>query len=254
MMLQNIVKQEIIFYVMGVLLAFGVLAKLISSFTVRRMVRAAGEIHKSNHKLMKLVKAKFEHASMVSDKVQNVEAFVDKYLYEYRVMGIHLNAWRAIPKHVLWLIAILGVFAVFESYSIGGFGDLMVKYIQWTGIFVMILFLLYFIAEDKSRLQAAKNYMVEYLENVCIHRYAKLNKAAQTEEKEEQAELSEAKEEGVELSEADGSAEAELQLAKQTEEQAAEEMKLQFAEEMREEERNKEQEMRTRAILQEFLA
>lgn len=254
MMLQNIVKQEIIFYVMGVLLAFGVLAKLISSFTVRRMVRAAGEIHKSNHKLMKLVKAKFEHASMVSDKVQNVEAFVDKYLYEYRVMGIHLNAWRAIPKHVLWLIAILGVFAVFESYSIGGFGDLMVKYIQWTGIFVMFLFLLYFIAEDKSRLQAAKNYMVEYLENVCIHRYAKLNKAAQTEEKEEQEELPEAKAEGEELSEADGSAEAELQLAKQMEEQAAEEMKLQLAEEMREEERNKEQEMRIRAILQEFLA
>lgn len=246
MMLQNIVKQEIIFYVMGVLLAFGVLAKLISSFTVRRMVRAAGEIHKSNHKLMKLVKAKFEHASMVSDKVQNVEAFVDKYLYEYRVLGIRLNAWRAIPKHVLWLIAILGVFAVFESYRIGGFGDLMVKYIQWTGIFMMFLFLLYFIAEEKSRLQAAKNYMVEYLENVCIHRYAKLNKAAQTEEKAEQEEQPEPKTEGAELSEAEGSAEAELQLAKQMEEQAAEEM--------REEERNKEQEMRIRAILQEFLA
>ena len=246
MMLQNIVKQEIIFYITGVLLAFGVLAKLISSFTVRRMVRAAGEIHKSNHKLMKLVKAKFEHASMVSDKVQNVEAFVDKYLYEYRVLGIRLNAWRAIPKHVLWLIAILGVFAVFESYRIGGFGDLMVKYIQWTGIFMMFLFLLYFIAEEKSRLQAAKNYMVEYLENVCVHRYAKLNKAAQTEEKEEQEERSEEKTESPEASQADGSAEAELQLAKQMEEQAAEEM--------REEERNKEQEMRIRAILQEFLA
>ena len=237
-MLQNIVKQEIIFYVMGVLLAFGVWAKLISSFTVRRMVRAAGEIHKSNHKLMKLVKAKFEHASMVSDKVQNVEAFVDKYLYEYRVLGIRLNAWRAIPKHVLWLIAILGVFAVFESYRIGGFGDLMVKYIQWTGIFIMFLFLLYFIAEEKSRLQATKNYMVEYLENVCIHRYAKLNKATQTEEKAEQEEVSEAKTEGVELPEADGSKEDELQLAEQ----------------MQEGERNKEQEMRIRAILQEFLA
>lgn len=246
MMLQNIVKQEIIFYVMGVLLAFGVLAKLISSFTVRRMVRAAGEIHKSNHKLMKLVKAKFEHASMVSDKVQNVEAFVDKYLYEHKVLGIRLNTWRGIPKHVLWLIAILGVFAVFESYRIGGYGDLMVKYIQWTGIFVMFLFLLYFIAEEKSRLQAAKNYMVEYLENVCIHRYAKLNRAAQTEEKAEQEELPEEKTESIEVSEPEGEKEAELQLAKEREQQAIEEMK--------EEERKQEQETRIRAILQEFLA
>lgn len=254
MMLQNIVKQEIIFYVMGVLLAFGVLAKLISSFTVRRMVRAAGEIHKSNHKLMKLVKAKFEHASMVSDKVQNVEAFVDKYLYEYKVLGIRLNTWRGIPKHVLWLIAILGVFAVFESYRIGGYGDLMVKYIQWTGIFVMFLFLLYFVAEEKSRLQAAKNYMVEYLENVCIHRYAKLNRAAQTEEKAEQEELSEEKAESIEPSEPKGCEETEVQMAKEAELQLAKEREQQAIEEMKEEERKQEQETRIRAILQEFLA
>ena len=253
MMLQNMVKQEIVFYVMGVLLALGVLAKLISSFTVRRMVRAAGEIHKSNHKLMKLVKAKFEHASMVSDKVQNVEAFVDKYLYEYKVLGIRLNTWRSIPKHVLWLIAILGVFAIFESYRIGGYGDLMVKYIQWTGIFVMFLFLLYFIAEEKSRLQATKNYMVEYLENVCIHRYAKLNRMVQMEET-EQEELTKETEEKLEVSDSRDCKEAELNLAKEVDLQHEKKMEQQAIEEMKEEERKQEQETRIRAILQEFLA
>lgn len=246
MMLQNIVKQEVIFYVMGVLLALGVLAKLISSFTVRKMVKAAGEIQKSNHKLMKLVKAKFEHASMISDKVQNVEAFVEKYIYEYKVLGVRLNSWRAIPKHVLWMIGILGVFAIFESYRIAGFGDLMMKYIQWTGIFVMFLLLLYFIAEEKTRLQAAKNYMVEYLENVCIHRYAKLNKGAKAEEKPESQEISAGETGALEVQEPDTPKEMELQ--------AAEEMKLQAAQEMDEEERRTEQETCIRAILQEFLA
>lgn len=223
-MLETIVKQQIIFYVMGILMVLGILAKLVSHFTVRRMVKAAGEIQKSNHKLMKLVKAKFEHASMISDKVQNVEAFVDKYIYEYKVIGVRLNTWRTFPKKVLWVISILGVFAIFESYRMGGVSDLMLAYVQWTGIFIMFLLLLSFVAEENTRLNAAKNYMVEYLENVCIHRYAKMNHATATEET---AEVVEEKEE---------------------------ETNVETAEVSQDEQKKNEQEMRIRAILEEFLA
>ena len=227
-MLETVVKQEIIFYAMGILMVLGIVAKLVSHFTVRRMVKAAGEIQKSNHRLMKLVKAKFEHASMISDKVQNVEAFVDKYIYEYKVFGVRLGGWRAFPKKVLWIIGILGVFAIFESFRMGGASDLMLKYVQWTGIFVLFLLLLGFVAEENSRLDATKNYMVEYLENVCIHRYAKMNHA--TEEVEETVEKSAEEEEKIE------------------------EVVAEPVDTSEDEQKKNEQEMRIRAILEEFLA
>lgn len=227
-MLETVVKQEIIFYAMGILMVLGIVAKLVSHFTVRRMVKAAGEIQKSNHRLMKLVKAKFEHASMISDKVQNVEAFVDKYIYEYKVFGVRLGGWRAFPKKVLWIISILGVFAIFESFRMGGASDLMLKYVQWTGIFVLFLLLLGFVAEENSRLDATKNYMVEYLENVCIHRYAKMNHA--TEEVEETVEKSAEEEEKIE------------------------EVVAEPVDTSEDEQKKNEQEMRIRAILEEFLA
>ena len=229
-MLEAIVKREIIFYVMGILVGIAVLSKVISSFAIRRMVKAAGEIQKSNHRLMKLIKAKFEHASMISDRVKNVEAFVDKYIYEYRVMGVRLEGWRTFPKMVLWLIGILGVFSIFESYRIGGASDLMLKYAQWTGIYVMFLLLLGFVAEEKSRLAAAKNYMVEYLENVCIHRYAKANLATVAEETEETVQEN------------------------QEEQNVPEEPEVEIVEAEQEEEKRNDQEMRIRAILEEFLA
>lgn len=238
-MLETIVKQEIIFYVMGTLTALGIFAKCVSYFTVRRMVKAAGEIQKSNHKLMKLVKAKFEHASLISDKVQNVDAFVEKYIYEYKVFGMRLGGWRSFPKKILWVIGILGVFAIFESFRMGGVSDLMMKYAQWTGIYVMFLLLLGFVAEENSRLSAAKNYMVEYLENVCIHRYAKMNRAVeQTEEIMEEIKEEEAVEVEEELS---------LDMAERTPEE------LEKNEQEKEQEKT-EQEMRIRAILEEFLA
>ena len=227
-MLETVVKQEIIFYAMGILMVLGIVARLVSHFTVRRMVKAAGEIQKSNHRLMKLVKAKFEHASMISDKVQNVEAFVDKYIYEYKVFGVRLGGWRAFPKKVLWIIGILGVFAIFESFRMGGASDLMLKYVQWTGIFVLFLLLLGFVAEENSRLDATKNYMVEYLDNVCIHRYAKMNHAA--EEVEETVEKSAEEEEKIE------------------------EVVAEPVDTSEDEQKKNEQEMRIRAILEEFLA
>lgn len=223
-MLEKIVGQEIIFYVMGIVFGISVVAKLISYITVRRMVKAASEIHKSNHRLMRLIKAKFEHASMVSDKVQNVEAFVEKYIYEYKVFGARLCFWRSLPKKGILLIVLLGVVGVFTSFQMEGISVLTLQYLQWTCVWSLFLALLYFLTEENIRLEAMKNYVVEYLENVCVHRYAKANQTVAEEPVEEEPE--------------EVIAEAAVELEEETPEQK----------------RRNEQEMRIRAILEEFLA
>lgn len=183
-MLETMVRKEVIFYVMAILMLFGVFAKVLFNLAVRKMVKAAGQIQKSNHKLMRLVKAKFEHASMVSDKVQNVEAFVDKYIYEYKICGIRLDSWRSLTKKILFFLVIIGTFTIFESYRLEGVGELMYSYLRWTFIFTTFLLASYFVGEEKMQIEATKNYMVEYLENVCAHRYAKANEAAEAQPEE----------------------------------------------------------------------
>ena len=88
MLLEKLVEYQIPFYAMAAAAALGLLGKLIAQVTLKRMIKEAENIHSSNHKLMKLIKAKYEHANMVSDRVKKVDAFVDKYLYEYRVLGM----------------------------------------------------------------------------------------------------------------------------------------------------------------------
>ena len=239
-MLETIVKNQVIFYVMGILFVLGVLTKVISVLSARRMVKAASKIHKSNHKLMKLVKAKFEHATMVSDKVQNVEAFVDKYVYEYKVCGISLNALRSFAKKALWLVIVLGVVAVFESYRIDGFGEMFLRYAQWSGFLILALALMCYATNESIQIEAAQNYMVEYLENVCAHRYQKASRVEAEED---------AKEETIEESESlpaveEPEPEIRIEAIAQTETTA----------QLEEERKKTEQEMRIRAILEEFLA
>lgn len=181
-MLETLVEHQIIFCVLGVAVGIGVFSKLIMRITLGRMVKAAGNMDKSNHKLMRLVRAKFEHASMLSDRVQNVEAFVKKYVYEYRVCGMRLHAFQNFGKAMIWVSVAFGVIGLAASYSVYGAGEQMLQYGVWAIASVFILCMLHMSGDEKYRLQMAENYMVDYLENVCAHRYAKMYKPEENRE------------------------------------------------------------------------
>ena len=182
-MLETVMKHNVIFYVMGSLMTVGILAKLVSYFTARKLVKAAGDIQKSNQKLMRLVKAKFEHASMVSDKVKNVEAFVNKYFYEYKVLGARLGSWRSCPIKMIGLIITFGIVGMAADFKISGFNEQTFRYGALAAIYAVVLASIHILSDEKTKLDAAKNYMVEYLENVCVRRYEKANQAMQAAEK-----------------------------------------------------------------------
>lgn len=244
-MLETVMKHGIIFYVIGILMAAGMLAKLISYITARKLVKAASDIQKSNQRLMRLVKAKFEHASMVSDKVQNVDAFVKKYLYEYKVFGARLSSWQSFPSKMIWLIVTFGLLGSVMSYQAVGLEEQTLRYGAFAAIYAVALVSIHILSDEKTKLDAAKNYMVEYLENVCVHRYEKASQALHAVREENAAEnVAEEMTEGA----VKGAVEATVKA------EEIEKAELPLAEEQEDTKRRNEQEMRIRAILEEFLA
>ena len=173
-MLEAVMKYGVIFYAMGIVFAIGVVSKIVSHITARKMVKAASEIQKSNHRLMRLLKAKFEHASMVSDKVQNVEVFVKKYLYEYKVLGVRFDTWRSMRQKTIWIILTLGIWGIFTSYQMEGMGEQTIRYVGATGTLTILLYSIHILSNESARVEVARTYIVDYLENVCIHRYEKI--------------------------------------------------------------------------------
>ena len=115
-MLEAVWKHGVLFYAVGVMCVLGVISKITVSLTLRRLVKEAGKMGKSLHPLMKLVRAKFEHACMVSDKVQNIRAFVDKYMYEYKVLWIKLHSWRQMEKAAAWCCLVFGAAGAAAAY------------------------------------------------------------------------------------------------------------------------------------------
>ena len=175
-MLELMVDRHVIYVLMGMSTFAGVVSKVVVGRTLRKLVAAAESMGKSNHPLMRLVRAKFEHTCMISEKVENVGVFVDKYLYEYRVGGVRLHAWRRLPMAGAGLCLILGGVGAIISYRIKGATE-QTAMIGGTGVaLALIVFLVHMLTDEEYRLEAVRNYMVDYLENIYQHRYEKTYK------------------------------------------------------------------------------
>ena len=179
-MLEMLLDKKLLFVLMGMLTGLGVADKCIVSMTLKRMVEAAGSMSKSNHPLMRLVRAKFEHACMISDTVENVGVFVDKYLYEYKVCGLRLHSLRRLEKMCSGLLVVTGLAGAGLTYRVYGMGDETLR-MGAAGCGLGILVWLFHLTTDENYcMEMAKNYMVDYLENVCLRKYEKMNQKERT--------------------------------------------------------------------------
>ena len=179
-MLEMLLDKKLLFVLMGMLTGLGVADKCIVSMTMKRMIEAAGSMSKSNHPLMRLVRAKFEHACMISDTVENVGVFVDKYLYEYKVCGLRLHTLRRLEKMFSGLLIVTGLAGAGLTYQVYGMGDEALR-MGAAGCGLGILVWLFHLTTDENYCrEMAKNYMVDYLENVCLRKYEKMSQKERT--------------------------------------------------------------------------
>jgi len=172
-MLKMMLDKYVIYALMGGAAACGIISKLIVSITLKRLVKASGSMNKSTHPLMRLVRAKFEHACMISERVENVRVFVDKYLYEYRVAGLKLHSLRRLELAASWVCLIAGLAGAVSMYAKSGMRDEVLWIFAAGAGLAILVFLVHLLTDERYRMEVIRNYMVDYLENICLHRYEK---------------------------------------------------------------------------------
>lgn len=177
MFYEVITGTDIMFYLMIAVGVIGGVAKVVNLFTLRRMAWAAGNMSKSTHRLIRLVRAKYEHACMLHDRVENAEAFVEKYIYEYRGMGFRIHTWRQLEVQSIWFAGILAALGAVFNYTAFGMGERVYQFAALGAAEMILLFVISQVSDEQYRMEAIKNYMVDYLENVCAYKYRKLRQS-----------------------------------------------------------------------------
>ena len=124
-MLEMFVVRETVFFLTGVMIGIGAIARLITGISLKKLVRAASNMSKSNHPLMRLVRAKFEHGCMVSDKVQNVGAYLEAvgegehlalpYLWSHRNSACLCSGGEGTGTLQIWYFGRYGSFGALST-------------------------------------------------------------------------------------------------------------------------------------------
>lgn len=159
-----------IVYLMTAVGILGVLTKIINQLTLHRLVKAAGNMPKSTHRLIKLVRAKYEHACMIHDSVENIDAFVEKYIYEYRGFLFRIHTWRQIELLSVWFAGILAALGAALNYLSSGFSESVYQYIAGGLAEMVLLSVIIRLSDEPYKVNAVKMYMVDYLDNICAFR------------------------------------------------------------------------------------
>ena len=56
-----------------------------------------------------------------------------------------------------------------------GVSEYTMQHFSIAGVFIVLMLVVHTWSDEESKLEAAENYMIDYLENVCIRRYEKAN-------------------------------------------------------------------------------
>ena len=109
-----------------------------------------------------------------------VQDRVDKYLYEYKVCGLRLHSLRRLEKMCSGLLIVTGLAGAGITCQVYGMGDEALR-MGAAGCGLGILVWLFHLTTDENYcMEMAKNYMVDYLENVCLRKYEKMNQKERT--------------------------------------------------------------------------
>lgn len=157
----------VIAYLMAAAGILGILAKIVNQITLNRLVREAGNMPKSTHRLIKLVRSKYEHACMIRDSVENTDAFVEKYIFEYRGFLFRIHTWRQIEILTVWFAGILAALGASVLYFSSGFSESVYQYIAAGAAEVVLLSMVIRLTDEPYKIHALKMYMTDYLENIC---------------------------------------------------------------------------------------
>lgn len=170
---QDLFDNYILIFVMVGLCGLGIMVKILIYGIYKNLIMASDNMSNTSNKLMKLVKMKFEACYKLKIGVNNVDIFVDKYMYKHKFCGVLLYTWENISGQLLILCLLTGAvgagLAVY--YECGKTAILSTFFIGLLTSALLIIF------ESFLNLPAKRNIirvnMKDYLENMLKVRLEK---------------------------------------------------------------------------------
>lgn len=156
-MLQRILLETVWGRTVLVLTAAGVLMRMITILSYKRMKKAAENPMKTKQQWVVLLKKRYESFERF-DRINNVEAFVEHYFSRKGILGIPLSLWDKSGILTAALAGMASILGTAAAYNRGENASQMIGYLLIGAAAVSCLLVLHIVgdaSQTKKQIQAA---------------------------------------------------------------------------------------------------
>lgn len=160
-------------YATAAIFVISILTRFIVADGYRRLLRQSEDMANSSHPLMKILRKKFDTCYELRLGVNNVDTFVDKYVYKHKILGIYMYTWENLCGQSFVFIILISV--IFGTLAISyDCGKVVILSTLLSGIIACgFLALLDSICNFTVKREVLKVHIKDYLENICKPRLEK---------------------------------------------------------------------------------
>lgn len=99
-------------YAMMAAFAAGVALLAVAELLCRYLQKQTEQMGSTNDKLLKQLRLKFENCKKLRNDIEDLDVFIERYLYKYRFLGLSLIGWSHTTELMLLAAGGIGVAAI----------------------------------------------------------------------------------------------------------------------------------------------
>lgn len=103
-------------YVLAAFCALGILTRMISRHTYKRLLQESKDLALTKNKSLKELRQRAENTYRVNQGLIDSGTWLEHQLYEVKTLGIRLTTWNAMGARWTWVCLLVGGCAAFFSY------------------------------------------------------------------------------------------------------------------------------------------
>lgn len=164
-MLLYMYEHNIIIYAMFVLFGLGLLLKIMQAVTYYQLIKASEEMATSENRLMKQIRLRFDTCYKIKIGVHNVDSFVDKYVYSYKIGGVSLYTLENLSGQITMIGLLLALFGGMAAYLLDCGQEVILSTLTIGSSTVLLLIAFDMLFSLSAKQKLLRVHMKDYLEN-----------------------------------------------------------------------------------------
>lgn len=161
----SFLKDGNLFYVAAVLCLVGAVGKWLVSQRYKRLMKQGENLGNAKDKQLRQLKGRFENACRVNGEVPNVEAFVERGLWEYRFLWTSLEKTDRIGRRMGIFLLFLGGICAWIGYQDGWETETALYQLLIGAGSAALLFLWDLFLDTREKRRSLGTILTDYFEN-----------------------------------------------------------------------------------------